>query len=239
MDLDYAITKVIGIEWNISKHGVLKPTVIIEPVVLCGTTNNKATGHNADFIVKNKIGKGAMIKLIKGGEIIPKVEEVIVPADVIDMPEIDYTWNASHKEIMITDIEEFKKVKLKRIIIFYKTIGVENIGPGTFTKIYETGFDTIRKIWFIKKEDLLKMDGIKDKSADNIMKNLEVIAKNEIDIKKVVAGSCILGTGFGEKVLDKILSKYPKIFRRIEISVEKLCEMIVFKLKQLINLLKV
>ena len=218
------LSKVIGIEWNISKHGVLKPTVIIEPVVLCGTTNNKATGHNADFVMKNKIGKGAMIKLIKGGEIIP-VEEVIVPADVIDMPEIDYTWNASHKEIMITDIEESKEVKLKRIIIFYKTIGVENIGPGTFTKIYETGFDTIRKIWFIKKEDLLKMDGIKDKSADNIMKNLEVIAKNEIDIKKVVAGSCILGTGFGEKVLDKILSKYPKIFLEdIEISVEKLCE---------------
>ena len=225
MDLEYSITKVLGVEWNISKHGVLKPTVLIEPVVLYGSTNSKATGHNADFIMKNKIGKGAMIKLIKGGEIIPKVEEVIVEAEEPDMPDTEYTWNSTHKEILIKNIEESDDVKLKRLIIFFKTVGVENIGPGTYTKMYNNGFNTLRKIWFIKKEDLLEMDGIKEKSASNIIESLDLIIKKDLDIKKVVSGSCILGTGFGEKVLDKILMKYPKVFsEEVEISVEKLCE---------------
>ena len=225
MDLEYSITKVLGVEWNISKHGVLKPTVIIEPVVLYGSTNAKATGHNADFITKNKIGKGALIKLIKGGEIIPKVEEVIVPADEPDMPKIDYIWNSTKKEILIKNIEDSGDVKLKRIIIFFKTIGVENIGPGTFTKLFDNGFNTIKKICYVRDVDLLKLPGIKDKSAKNIIDNLEIVIKNEIDIKKIVAGSCILGTGFGERILKKILDVYPNIFQNdIEVSIEKLCE---------------
>ena len=78
MDLEFAITKVIQVEWNASKHGKLKPLAHIEPVYLCGTKNSKVlTGNNADFIKKNKIGPGAIVKIIKGGEIIPKIEEVI------------------------------------------------------------------------------------------------------------------------------------------------------------------
>ena len=67
--------KVIGIEWNISKHGVLKPVIIdliyyVEQLIIKQLVITR-------ILLKNKIGKGAMIKLIKGGEIIPKVEELL------------------------------------------------------------------------------------------------------------------------------------------------------------------
>lgn len=214
MDLDFMITEVINVEWNASKHGKLKPIVRIKKVNLCGTENEAATGNNAAFIVDNKIGPGAIVKIIKGGEIIPKIEEVITPsAQGGQLPDnIEYEWNESHKEIILKDKEENDEVKIKRLTIFFKTIGIEGIGPGTYKKLFEAGFDTIKKIALIQKEDLTKLEGIKEKSADNIIKALESVLKSEIDIKKIVVGSCIMGDGIGEKVLEKILIKFPNIF---------------------------
>lgn len=225
MDLDSAITKVIKVEWNPSKHGKLKPIVHIEKVELLGTVNSKATGNNADFIVKHKIGPGATIKLIKGGEIIPKIVEVIKPAKEGQMPDVEYKWNATHKEIVLDNFEDSNDVKLKKVITFFRTIGIEHIGPGIYGKMYENGYDTIKKICFIQKEELLTLPGIKSKSADNIYNNIHLIIDKPIKIELLVSGSCILGEGFGERVLNKITNKYPTIFtEELGLNSEKLNE---------------
>jgi DNA ligase (NAD+) len=70
-------TTVIGIEWNISKGGLLKPVVLVEPTEIDGTTVQRATGYNAKFIQENKIQKGTKVLLIKSGEVIPKIIKVI------------------------------------------------------------------------------------------------------------------------------------------------------------------
>lgn len=215
MDLDFAITKVINVEWNKSKHGKLKPIVNIEPTLLCGTTNRKATGNNADFIVKNGIGPGAIVKMIKGGEIIPKIVEVLEKTEP-QLPELEYVWNETHKEIILVNLEDDDEVKLKKIITFFKSLEVENIGPGIYKKIYNSGFNTIKKILNIKKEDLLKLDGIKDKSSTKIFTSLHKVIDNELDIENIISGSCILGTGLGYKILKKITSVYPDIFINVE-----------------------
>lgn len=224
MDMEFAFSTVIDVEWNQSKHGKLKPLVLIEQVVLGGTNVKAATGNNADFIVKHKIGPGAKVKIIKGGEIIPKIIEVI-DGKVPKMPDCEFVWNETKKEILLNNIEENDEVKIKRITSFFKTIGVEHIGPGIYKKLYQNGFNTINKIMNIKKEELLELPGIKDKSANNILQNLDSILDNPIAVEKVVSGSCILGTGLGTRILEKILSKYPKIFEEnINITMEQLIE---------------
>ena len=210
-DLEFAITKVIEVEWNVSKLGKLKPIVKIEPVNLNGTINSACTGNNGEFIYKNKIGKGAIVKIIKGGEIIPKIEEVLEPAIKGDMPEnLEYIWNDSKKEILIQNFDNHE-YKLKKLIIFFKSIGVENIGPGIFTKLYKNGFNTIEKICKIKKNELMNLEGIKEKSSDNIYRNIHNIIDKDIDIIKIIVGSCIY-SGIGEKILVKILNKFPNFF---------------------------
>ena len=81
MDLESCVTTVNEIIWNQSKHGKLKPTVKFDKIELCGTNVEAATGNNADFIEKNKIGIGSVVKIIKSGEIIPKIVEVIKISD--------------------------------------------------------------------------------------------------------------------------------------------------------------
>ena len=215
MDLEFAVTKVIKVEWNASKHGKLKPIVHIEKVNLCGTINSKATGNNADFIQKHKIGKGAIVRITKGGEIIPKVEEVIKPAIKAEFPDdLDYYWNDSHKEIILKNILESDTVKQKKLLSFFKIIGVEGLGPGLIKKLYESGINTIRRISLVKKEELLELDGIKERSANKLVSNIRKILDEEINIVKVIVGTCLLGDGIGEKILEKIFLRHPNYLQK-------------------------
>ena len=121
-------------------------------------------------------------------------------------------------------MEEDNSVKIKRIITFFKTLEVENIGPGLYQKIYEAGFNTIKKIINIKVDDLLKLDGIKEKSANKIFDSIHNVIDKEVEIEKVIAGSSILDS-VGYKILKKITDKYPNIFNtEMEISTEMLNE---------------
>ena len=224
MDMEFAISKVIDIEWNLSKHGKLKPLVLIEPVSLNATTVKAATGNNASFIVKHKLGPGCQVKIKKSGEIIPKIVEVYGGTEP-KMPDCEYEWNSTEKEIIALGMEENDDVKIKRITCFFKTIGVEHIGPGIYKKMFENGYKTIKKIMDITKEELLELPGIKEKSSCNILNNLNKILDNPIKIELVVAGSCILGTGLGTRILEKVLAQYPNIFGdEIEIVLETLIE---------------
>ena len=76
-----AVTKVIGIEWKLSKTKYLVPRINIETVQLSGTSVSWCTGFNAKFILDNKIGIGAEVEVYKSGEIIPYLDKVITPAN--------------------------------------------------------------------------------------------------------------------------------------------------------------
>tara|TARA_B100000767_G_scaffold101361_2_gene97323 strand:- start:259 stop:2181 length:1923 start_codon:yes stop_codon:yes gene_type:complete len=211
LDKEFAITNVKDIKWNLSKHGRLKPTVIIESVFLNNSNIDAVTGNNANFIVKNKIGIGAKLKIIKSGEIIPKIVEVLEGKEPL-MPDCDYKWNSTKKEILMLNVENNDEFKIKRITNFFKTIGVEHIGPGIFKKMFQHKINTINKILDVRKEELLLIPGIKEKSSDNIIKNINKILNFPIKMENIVAGSCILESGLGIKILEKILNKYPTIF---------------------------
>ena len=206
MDLEFAITKVKYVEWNASKHGKLKPTVYIEPVHLNGSLNSKATGNNADFIEKNKIGPGAKVKIIKGGEIIPKIEEVLEGTKA-QFPEIEYKWNATHKEILLVNLDN-EDMQIKKLVSFFKVLEVDNLGIGLLTKLHQNGYNTIKKVCLITPEQLMELDGIKEKSASKIYGNIQKVISTVQPFEKIVAGSCILGDGIGQKILVKIFQHF-------------------------------
>ena len=71
-----ANVKVINVEWNASKHGYMIPRIQFESVNIGGAVLSFTTGFNGKYIVDNKIGKGAVLKIIRSGDVIPKVEKV-------------------------------------------------------------------------------------------------------------------------------------------------------------------
>jgi DNA ligase (NAD+) len=100
--LDIAEVVVTNIEWNISKDRYMKPIVQFNPVQLNGVIIKQATGFNADFIEKNKIGIGSILKIQRSGEVIPHIIGIIKNADndLPLMPTIPYKWNKTHIDII-------------------------------------------------------------------------------------------------------------------------------------------
>ena len=107
--------KVVDVLWAPSKDGYLKPRVQIEPVTLGGAKIEFATGFNARFIVDHKIGIGAVVSVIRSGEVIPHILSVIVPAEKPLMPLVPYKWNDTHVDIIL-DKDDDETVREKNII---------------------------------------------------------------------------------------------------------------------------
>ena len=203
--LDKAEVTVTQVEWNSSKDGYLKPTVIFEPVKLDGVVIQKATGFNAKFIKENNIGSGTVIIIIRAGQVIPHIKEVLKPT-IAQMPDCEYKWNATNVDIIadvVTDIQD-----IMTLTYFFSKLDVKGIGEGNIAKMYKAGLNTVGKIIHATKDELAKVDGFKSKSVDNIYNVLSVVKLDCIDI---MDGSNTLGRGIGRKKLEAIIEALPKI----------------------------
>ena len=216
-----AEAKVLNVLWAPSKDGYLKPRIQIEPVVLGGAKIEYATAFNAAFVEDNKIGIGALVKLVRSGDVIPHIMEVIEPAEKAKMPDVDYKWNETHVDIILEDAEQDETVKEKNIVGFFKGLEVEGLGPGNVKKIIKAGYESVPQIIAMTEEDFLKVDGFKKKMAEKVFKSIH----DKIDkasLPKIMAVSNIFGRGFGEKRIEPILSKYPDILTSSESNQEKI-----------------
>jgi NAD-dependent DNA ligase len=201
-----AEAKVVNVIWNASKDGLLKPRVQIEPLRLGGVTIEFATGFNASFIETNKIGVGAVIQLIRSGDVIPYIKEVVVPAETPLMPDVPYRWNDTHVDIILENAEDDATVREKNITGFFKGIEVDGLGAGNITKIISSGFDSIPKIIKMSKADLLTVDGFKDKMATKVFDGIRE-KLDHASIGTIMSASNIFGRGFGDRKIKLVLDE--------------------------------
>lgn len=203
-------TTVRSIEWNVSKYGYIIPTVLIEPVVIDGVTNSRATGVHAQFIYLNGIGPGAVVRIIRGGEVIPKIEEVIQPApDGPDMPP-DGTWEWDNTEVQAvsTDPESSEEYHIARLVAFFSKLNTENVSEGIIRKMYEGGLTTLPDILAANKETLLAISGFQSVLASKVVANIKKALHNATRLQ-LMAGSSLFGRGMGETKLGLLLETYP------------------------------
>ena len=216
-----AEAKVVDVIWTPSKDGYLKPRVQIEPVILCGVKIEYATGFNANFIKHNKIGVGAVIQLIRSGDVIPHIKQVIQPAAITLFPAVEYSWNETKVDIMLVDKTLDETVLIKNISGFFVGIGVDGLGSGNIKRIIDAGFDSISKIINMKEADFLKVDGFKDRLTDKIKTGIK-IRLVETSLEEFMHSSNIFGRGFGTKKFKTILEAYPEVLISKESHIVKL-----------------
>lgn len=205
-----AETKVLNVIWTASKDGYLKPRVQIEPVKLGGATIEYATGFNAKFIVDNKIGVGAVISIIRSGDVIPHILSVTRPAPEPQMPNRDYSWNETNVDIILNNKTDDEIVNQKIITAFFKTIDVEGLGPGNVKKIIKAGYTTIPDILKMSEDDFLKVEGFKDKTSKKLYTGIKEKI-NKASLPTLMDATNIWGRGFGKKRFASILKDNPDI----------------------------
>lgn len=177
-------SRLLDIEINVGRTGVLTPTGLFEPVTLAGTTVSRATLHNQDFIDEKDIRIGSRVILRKAGEIIPEVVQVLdnpEGSQPYRLPDICPSCNKQvlriEGESALLCVNPKCPAQLLRKLIHFASrdaMDIEGMGPAILEQL--TQKDMVRSqadLYALKEEDLQGLERMGKKSVQNLVKALE------------------------------------------------------------------
>ena len=208
-----ATTTVIDVEYKLSKDNRYKPRVVFNKISIDNVNIECATGYNAKFIMDNGIGIDAVVKVVRSGQVIPKIVEVIKKTEA-KMPNSEWQWDDTHTDAIFVktdDKESPKEQRVGRTVYFFKTLGIKNLSEGTVNKLYENGFTSLESILKIKDVDSLKgIEGFGDKKINIILDCIKQ-ALSVINLEEIMGASNIFERSLGVKKLKLIIDNFDNI----------------------------
>jgi DNA ligase (NAD+) len=226
---DAPTATVKSIFWKVSSHGVIVPKAILEPVKFDGVTVKQATLNNAGWMIERKIGPGAKVKLIRSGEIIPKIINVLKPGKVA-LPSKsqfgEWKWDKTHTQIVLVNALNNEDVQIRKIVKFFTKMKVDFIKEGTVRKMYAAGLDSVKKILMAKPQNFMKIEGIQDKSAQKLYESIQRFMVSGSTLPLIMEASHMFPRGLGAKRIANIQKEYPNLLGLTEYSSKALVEMI-------------
>ena len=204
---DSRSSKVIGVTWQVSKSGSQKPVVQIEPVDLGGVTISNVTGINAKFMGENKIGPGAVVSVIRSGDVIPKIVKVLVEAEGEVVPTEcsccsgPLIWDKNEVDKLCVNPFCDEKI-ISEMTEFFKIIEIDEVGEGIVRQVYEGGYCDVESVLKMSGMDFLKLEGFKEKKAQKVYKSIHD-KLNDVPLSKLQHASNLF-KGLGSRKLDLV-----------------------------------
>uniref|UniRef100_UPI0039A72A85 NAD-dependent DNA ligase LigA n=1 Tax=Ornithobacterium rhinotracheale TaxID=28251 RepID=UPI0039A72A85 len=229
---EQAYTKLNSIDYQVGRTGAVTPVANLEPVLLAGTTVKRASLHNADIIEKLDVRIGDTVIVEKGGEIIPKIVGVDVsqrpsgtePTKFITQcPECGTPLRRNEGEAAYyCPNEDGCAPQIKGRLVHFvsrRAMDIESIGAETIALLYQQKLvNNIADLYRLKKEDILPLERMAEKSAENIIQALE--KSKEMPFSKVLYG---LGIRYvGETVAKKLVKAFPSIEELMQAPIQDL-----------------
>lgn len=240
---EQAETTLEDIDWRVGRTGVLTPTAVLTPVKLSGSVISRATLHNEDFIRAKDIRIGDRVVINKAGEIIPEVLRVVAEKRTGDEKEVEIPnvcpecgWRVERQgeEAAIRCTNPHCPALGREGLIHFVSrdaMNIEGCGPSVINALLDAGLvRDAADLYSLRKEDLLKLERMGEKSADNLLAALAESKKNELDkllfalgIRHVGAKVArILATEFGS--MEKLQQAQPEELAQIRDIGDKIAE---------------
>ena len=240
---EQAETTLEDIDWRVGRTGVLTPTAVLTPVKLSGSVISRATLHNEDFIRAKDIRIGDRVVINKAGEIIPEVLRVVVEKRTGDEKEVEIPnvcpecgWRVERQgeEAAIRCTNPHCPALGREGLIHFVSrdaMNIDGCGPSVINALLDAGLvHDAADLYSLRKEDLLKLERMGEKSADNLLTALDESKKNELDkllfalgIRHVGAKVArILATEFGS--MEKLQQAQPEELGQIRDIGDKIAE---------------
>lgn len=192
-----AESEVVGISWNISKQGYLKPIIHINPVRLDGVTVSNVTGNNARFVKDMGLGVGSRIRVVRSGFVIPLIVDVIKTVE-FQMPDMEnIEWDDRGIDIITKEVTE--QQKFKQLVSFFEVLEADNFGEGVIGQIWDAGFKTVEQILNLTPRDLEKLDGFGARKSIIVFNSIQKATK-DVPLSKLQHSTGIF-KGMGSKKL--------------------------------------
>ncbi|MDD3692358.1 MAG: NAD-dependent DNA ligase LigA [Oscillospiraceae bacterium] len=184
-------TRLLHVEINVGRTGVLTPTGLFEPVTLAGTTVSRATLHNQDFINEKRLCIGDVVVLRKAGDIIPEVVRVVSHepnAVVYEMPAVCPSCSSDAirepgEAALRCHNPECPAQRLRNIIHFASrdAMDIEGLGPAVVEQLVSAGLiSNAYDLYTIDGADVSKLERMGDKSAANLLAAIERSKENDL-----------------------------------------------------------
>lgn len=185
-------SKLLDIEIAVGRTGVLTPTAVFDPVLISGTTVSRAVLHNEDFIRELDIRIGDTVDVHKAGEIIPEILRAYDHAPdskPFSMPDVCPSCGESvvrlPDEAAVRCVNPACPEQRRRNLIHFASKGamdIDGLGPATLDQMLDKGLvSDIADLFALQKQDLLTLDKIKEKSAQNILDAVEACKAANLD----------------------------------------------------------
>lgn len=240
---EQAETTLEDIDWRVGRTGVLTPTAVLTPVKLSGSVISRATLHNEDFIRAKDIRIGDRVIINKAGEIIPEVLRVVAEKRTGDEKEVEIPsvcpecgWRVERQgeEAAIRCTNPHCPALGREGLIHFVSrdaMNIDGCGPSVINALLDAGLvRDAADLYSLRKEDLLKLERMGEKSADNLLAALSESKKNELDkllfalgIRHVGAKVArILASEFGS--MEKLQQAQPEELAQIRDIGDKIAE---------------
>lgn len=191
---EQAETTMEDIVWRVGRTGVLTPTAVLTPVKLSGSTVSRATLHNVDFIKEKDIRIGDRVIINKAGEIIPEVLRVAAekrtgeesPVQIPTVcPECGWQIERPDNEAAIRCTNPHCPALGREGLIHFVSrdaMNIDGCGPSVINQLMDAGLvKDAADLYNLTKDDLVQLERMGEKSADNLLQALEASKQNEMD----------------------------------------------------------
>lgn len=226
-----AITKLTDIELSVGRTGAVTPTAILDPVQVAGTTVGRASLHNEDLIREKDIRIGDTVVIKKAGDIIPEVVRVITeqrtgeeePFSMPDVcPECGSDLERLEEEVALRCINPNCPAQLREGLIHFvsrNAMNIDGLGEKVIAQLFrENLVHTIADLYKLDKDELLQLERMGEKSADNLLSSISVSKENSLE--RLLFG---LGIRFvGSKGAQMLAEEFETMDRLREATYEEL-----------------
>lgn len=208
--------RLLSVDWTVGRTGVVTPTANLTPVQLAGTTVSRATLHNVDYIAEKDIHQDDTVIVYKAGDIIPAVLRVVRDKRVSDLPLAIPTNCPSCQsqllhfddEVALRCINPLCPAQIKEGLIHFASrdaMNITGLGPAVVDKLFANHLVAdVAGIYRLTVEDLLTLEGVKEKSAEKLYEAIQ--ASKENSAEKLLFGLGIRHVG--SKVSQILLQEF-------------------------------
>ena len=208
--------KILSVDWTVGRTGVVTPTANLTPVQLAGTTVSRATLHNVDYIAEKDIHQDDTVIVYKAGDIIPAVLRVVKDKRVSDQalavpthcPSCQSELLHFEDEVALRCINPLCPAQIKEGLSHFASrdaMNITGLGPAVVEKLFAAQLvEDVAGIYRLTVEDLLTLEGFKEKSAEKLYEAIQ--ASKENSAEKLLFGLGIRHVG--SKVSQILLQEF-------------------------------
>ena len=208
--------KILSVDWTVGRTGVVTPTANLTPVQLAGTTVSRATLHNVDYIAEKDIHQDDIVIVYKAGDIIPAVLRVVKDKRVSDQalaipthcPSCQSELLHFEDEVALRCINPLCPAQIKEGLNHFASrdaMNITGLGPAVVEKLFAAQLvEDVAGIYRLSVEDLLTLEGFKEKSAEKLYEAIQ--ASKENSAEKLLFGLGIRHVG--SKVSQILLQEF-------------------------------